>query len=232
MTSDFSLDLTPRELQVREAALDYFESPEFDPVFQVIDRYWRPSVLWRYVVAILSFASTIGIPIALYQMVRIVGIQLGYKKRKARFLEKCRRSVPVVVSPLMVNSKLLREPGVTAPGLFMGSFEPGLRTSLRGLDALFEAVIRAETDEVETAEEHEIAALYKQLGYEPHRRRLMPHGVTDGRDVYAFDLLVVADLLEHRSYTIGTIPCLAEPGPQGQIVMMPTRLMPEANPAS
>jgi hypothetical protein len=109
----------------------------------------------------------------------------------------------------------------------MGSFEPRWRRSVASIKPLMDAILNAQADHIETREETEIAELHRDLAYNPHRRRLMPHTLTDGRDVFAFDLLVVSDFLPHGTYQIGAIPCLAEPGPAGQIVMIPTELMPE-----
>ncbi len=211
--------MTSFDAEIRTKYLAYLNSPQFD-------RYLTPLAgrpYWRLALAVAACMTTIGIPIGIVQLYRY--LRRGSALRKA-MNQAAARSVPLITYPLMVNSQLLRTPGTIAPGLVVGSFDPEANTSVSFMTDVVHRVYEIELAGAKTPQEAEVERMMANVAYWQSRRRRLPPELTEGREVYAFDLMIVGDFLPSGLVTIPMIPCLAEPGPAGQIQMIPWWVVP------
>lgn len=202
------------ESEILKRYVDYLESAEFTPTLK---RLTSPPA-WRYLAAFVAFMTTIGIPIAIYQVYKIATHR---KRRRKEILDVARRSRPLVTYPLMVNRDLLTRPGSIAPGLVVGSFDPKANETVEFMATLAEKVAWLGLGEAQTPDERQAAELMEDEAFVPSRRRRLPGGLTGGREVYAFDLMILGDYLPSGTVEVPMIPCVAEPGPAGEIHMIP-----------
>ena len=209
------------EQSIRRRALEYFESEEFDPIFREIDRHWSPRPTWRLFAAFFSFATTIGIPFGIYQLVRFLQHTFGRSGRRARLLRAARRSIPIVACPIIVNTQLSRVPGTIAPGLLAATLDPRLRRDNGFLVGVMMRIGAADGDDPKTEQDVAVARLLRDMAYEPHRRRPLPVALTDGQPAYAYDAVLIKDFLLNSLFDTPFVPCLVEPGRKGQILMLP-----------
>lgn len=206
--------MKPIEREVRERYVRYLESPEFGPFLKKLE---RPPV-WRYVAAFLAFMTTVGIPFTLYQVYRIATHR---KRRRRELIAWARDAVPLMTYGLMHNTALGSRPGVVAPGLVIGSFEPEANATTEFMVDLAGKIFSLSLEEPSTPVHRQVDDLMSDMMYVPDRRRLLPKELTDGREVYAFDLMMVGDYQPTGTVEMPLFPCLADPGPEGEIRMIP-----------
>jgi hypothetical protein len=80
------------------------------------------------------------------------------------------------------------------------------------------------------SEEEEALREALRLGdddYQEGRRRQVPAEATGGAEVYAFDLMVLSDWLPTDTLELPMIPCVATPGADGHIMMIPDDVLSE-----
>jgi hypothetical protein len=206
--------LKPVESEIRQRFVQFLESKEFKPFLKRLE---RPPI-WRYVAGFLAFMTTVGIPFTLYQAYRI----LTHRKRRRReLIAWAKGAVPVMTYGLMHNTALGSRPGVVAPGLVIGSFDPEANVTTEYMVDLAEKIFELSLAEPTTPEERQIHELMSDMAYVEDRRRLLPRGLTGGREVYAFDLMMVGDYQPNGVVETPLFPCLADPGPEGEIRMIP-----------
>lgn len=215
------MSLSSRERAIRDRYLAYLRSRKFNPILK---RFRRPPV-GRYVIAFLALMTTIGIPITIYQLVRIFRSHGDLRKSWIALVE---RSIPITTLPLMFNSSLGRQPGMNAPALVIGSFEHDLRHDSELLNEIVERVYLIELEGAKDDDERAIERLMADEEFQPGRRRLLPDRLTDGHQVYAFDLPVIGDFLPAGWRDHPLIPCMVEPGPEGQLLPIPWWVAEEA----
>jgi hypothetical protein len=70
--------------------------------------------------------------------------------------------------------------------------------------------------------------------FKPFRRRKVPTSITRGPTVYACDLLIEPGLLpdKHISDNVPFLPCMAEPGEIGRLLLIPYWMIPPQLPAT
>lgn len=206
--------MKPIESEVRERYLRYLESPDFTPVLKRLE---RPPI-WRYVAAFLAFMTTVGIPFTLYQVYRI----LTHRKRRRReLIAWAEDAVPLMTYGLMHNTALGSRPGTIAPGLVIGSFDPKANATAGFMTDLAGKILELSLDEPTTPEARQVHELMSDMIYVPDRRRLLPKTLTQGREVYSFDLMMVGDYQPGGTIEVPLFPCMADPGPEGEIRMIP-----------
>ncbi len=211
--------------RIRQAYLAWLRSPDGE-------RHWRrihPPPRWRYVLAALCAISVAGIPIAIGLLLSAWSDSRRRRRTWDDHVQRVQRMVPVATFPIMVNRMLLEKPGVLAPGLVMGSPDP------QAADANLMMSIVHQIQQVESAgpkDEHEkeLLTLLMDERYTPNRRRRLPSRFTGGSDVYAFDLMIVSDFLPQRRLEL-PLYCLADPGPEGEIHMIPHAVIQAASQA-
>jgi len=206
--------LKPVEQEIHQRFVQYLESKDFNPFLKRLER----PPLWRYLVAFLTFMTTVGIPITLYQIYKIL-THRGRRRRELIAWAKGAR--PLMTYGLMVNSQLRSRPGTIAPGLVIGSFDPEANVTAEFMVDLAERIFDLSLADPTTPEEQAAHALMSDEVYVPGRRRLLPMALTQGREVYAFDLIIVGDYQPNGIVEAPMIPCLADPGPEGEIRMIP-----------
>ncbi len=208
--------------EIRRRFIAFVQSPGFQPYLKRLSG--RPYA--RMFLAFVSFLTTIGIPVAIYQVFRILGHRKAYRKH---LVEVAGRSIPLTAYPLMVNNSIGDEPGAVAPGLVIGSFDPKVGDDLESMSDLALKILSPESEPGVSPADSEFAeALMEDIAYQPHRRRLLPLSLTGGREVYAFDLMIVSDFLPGGRISGARLPCLAEPGPTGEIHLVPASILASA----
>jgi hypothetical protein len=203
------------ENRIRERFAALVSSREFEPTLRRV----FPSQLWRLVLALVSLSTVVGAPIGLYQLYRAV--QLRRSAKVASFLKAIPRSRFIEVSVHMANRAVYKEIGAVAPGLVMGSFDAATANDKEFMHELFMKVSLLGMTDAEGPEEKQAARMMADEVYTPGRRRLLPTGLTRGKLVYLFDLQIVGNFRPGGKLDPAKLPCLAEPGPVGQIAMIP-----------
>jgi hypothetical protein len=191
----------PTSSQILNRYISYLRSPEFMPALKRL----APPPWWTYIVALLTF-MTIGLPITLYQIFRIV----THRRRCRReMIEVAERSVPVMTYPLMVNHSLREQPGSIAPGSVIGSFDPKANETVEFLATLAERIALIGPGDATTPDEQVAERMMADEVYVPFRRRRLPLGMTGGREVYAFDLMILGDYFPSGTVEVPMIPCVS-----------------------
>lgn len=214
--------MTDQDRRIRDGYARFLESRRFDPVFRKL----RPPPRWRYALGLLLVASVAGAGVGLGL---IVSAWLSGRKRnrhRRELAEAARRSVPVVAYPIMVNRALLRQEGVTAPGLVLATFDRRLTDA--AMVGLVERLALLDLDDLGPGSQSFLMDLFEDEQYTPGRRRRLPDDFTRGAEVYAFDLLILSDYLPAGKLDTPLIPCVAEPGPAGTIQAIPWWVVQEA----
>jgi hypothetical protein len=164
----------PTTTQILSRYIAFLRSPEFKPALTRLAPPW-----WRYIVALLTFMTTIEFPITIYQIFRIV----THRRRCRREMsEVAKRSVPVMTYPLMVNHSLREQPGSIAPGLVIVSFDPKANETVEFLATLAERIALIGLGDATTPDEQETERMMADEVYVPFRRRRLPLGMTSGND--------------------------------------------------
>lgn len=211
-----------RDRFIRDAFARYVQSPGFNPIFNRLHR--PPRLRWLLGAALLLTGA--GIPLGLGLLLSALLAQRRHKAERRELIASIGRSVSILTFPVMVNRELLTRPGVTAPGLFVGSFEGDFT-----FDEVSELLGRMESiDEQDVSDETKrtVNGFYDAVDYTPHRRRRVPSELTGGKPLYVFDLLIISDFLPTDTLELPIVPCLAEPGDTGRIHMIPAQLVAQA----
>ncbi len=210
-------------IEVKKKYADFVNSREFTAFYNQVN----PSPTWRLILAAITFMIIFLAPITIYQLIRYLIESRRRKKNKKAFIEAVDRMIPTFVLPVMVNHALLTRPGSVAPGLFVGSFDPDAQESFELLGTTTDAIDEIACREPKNADERKVVELLSDMEFQPSRRRLLPMSITNGKPVYAFDLQVPMDALPN-----GELPpfllCMAEPGPTGQIAVVPWTIAADA----
>lgn len=204
----------PGDEGIVQRYVEYLGSRRFDPVLaRVAGRPWG-----HVVMALVTAATTVGIPIAVYHGVKMT----THRKRRRKAMSAAARvAKPIRTYPLMVNRKLTSTPGAVAPGMVIGSFRPHpAQDGEYWLDLAIKLSL-LDADSLESREEKEAAKWLADEGYVESRRLRLPTSLTDGHEVYAFHLMIVGDHLRGGVIDGEPIPCVAVPGLVGAIQHTP-----------
>ncbi|MEM7228581.1 MAG: hypothetical protein AAF432_07175 [Planctomycetota bacterium] len=207
---------------IRSLYLEFLDSPEFEPFFAKIRR--KP--FFRWIFAVLFSATIVGLPIGIVCAFSAVMSLRHRAAYRIALREAAARSDVIMTYPVMANTKLYTRPGATAPALVIGSFV----ADKRGLDVprllvdVFER-FKDDTGNYRVTLSDDAAATIDALltddRYVPHHRTQLPLETTEDVPVYAFNLLVVGGFLPTATLELPLLPCLAEPGDDGMIQMIP-----------
>lgn len=142
------------------------------------------------------------------------------RPRMTTALEFAEGAVPVLAVPLMMSSMLRRPQDDPAAALVMMSFDAGDGSVSRMCDI---ACRMDERSDLSPADQRFVAEMMNDVDYHAFRRRAIPPSLAGGMTVYACDLAIQPELLAGRcvSDELPLIPCMAEPGVTGRIVVMP-----------
>jgi hypothetical protein len=200
-------------------------------VISEIDRAMPSRTRKTHIVVATLFAIVgLGIPVLLHLL--RARKSLGEEEqllveclRAAR--EFAERAQAVAAFPLMVNG-MLRAPGSKiAPGLVLITFDPNARTQLMADLAMSVASAGAEGNLAQSwssAQRDFTAQLMEDEDFKPFRRRGIPSDMTGGLNaVSACDLMIDPALLPggFLGDECPILPCLAEPGDSGRILLLP-----------
>jgi hypothetical protein len=171
-----------------------------------------------WVVAILLCATVVLSPVGIWLIVRLrknASVSEHNDRIMSDFAAFVANADAVWAYPVMINT-MLRQPGArSAPGLFLISLATEEKPPFthQQMVELLSDFPEQLADEL-TADEQ----------YQPHRRRRLPDSVTRGAAVYACDLMVDPRLLigHHISDDAPFIPCLADRGDHGRLIVMPS----------
>ena len=136
--------------------------------------------------------------------------------------------IPTFAYPVMVNRALLERPGSVAPGLFMATFDPAVRESVDFMQGVMEAVFKVDPEGPHTPDEQELVALLADTEFKQDRRRLLPKSLTNGSPVYALDIQIPSEALPGGRLDSPFILCMADPGPQGRVIVYPADIAAKA----
>ena len=204
----------PSDAKIQEEYLRLLQSAAFRPTLRKLaGRPW-----YDIVMAVVTAMTTIGIPISLYHLYRI----LTHKKRVRKgLIAVARVARPITTYPLMVNSDLTSVPGTVAPGMVIGSFQPRARQDAEYWLDLAIKLSFLTPEDVQTPEEKAAVKWLADQRYVESRRLRLPMSLTDGCEVYAFHVMLAGDYFPGGVFNAAEIPCVAVPGPVGAIQAVP-----------
>lgn len=204
--------MNARDRAIRDGYVEFLKSRRFDPYF----RKMVPEPKWRYLLAIPLILTVVGLPIGLGL---VSSARRDVRKRnqlREELIAVSRRSVPLIVYPVMANTMLMSRKGMTAPALVIGTFEEATTGEMVGI-----AERMMTGDGLGPEAQQAVAGMFADEEYTSGRRRVLPEELTGSRPVYAFDLVVRNDYLKSDTLEQPLIPCVAEPGDSGSIQMIP-----------
>ncbi|WP_133797302.1 hypothetical protein [Prosthecobacter fusiformis] len=202
--------------EIRRRAGEYFASGSFDQHFVQLHGHSRITLILAgiFLPLFLQFSASAG------AWRKLFSGDLFTPGLRRRYIRLAKKGEFIFTYVVICNEELKYTPGVVAPALVIGNFNEGrddrqmLKMRARVADL---ALGRA-------AEPHEqkIAKLLGDQDYCFQRRR---HFNAGGVKVIAFDLMVLGEFLPTKTLQIEVIPCLAEPGRNGLIAMIPHSLV-------
>jgi hypothetical protein len=170
----------------------------------------------------------------MYQMTRAEAYQMlgrqananvdlkSVAKRRQQIVQDLARKGTAVYSAVVMASNDLFRPGVVdLPALVIFSFETKIRRDLRYLQELAQWLYSYKNTEPADAEGQYLARLVNDERYVEYRRCALPNHLTHGLLVYAAHLMVVRSYLPGGFLQQGVLRCVAEPGPNGRIEILP-----------
>jgi hypothetical protein len=122
---------------------------------------------------------------------------------------------------VQANSHLF-SPGLsTYPGYVLFSFDRELNQSSQFLQSVAEAMFRVKGVECHDPDERFVSALITDEIHRGDERTRLPESLTQGKVIYGSGLAFYRPFLK-AGYLDGRVfPCLAEPGEQGRIRLVP-----------
>ena len=148
-----------------------------------------------------------------------------FKAASKELLEELRAMQPsskLVRAVLVQANSHLFSPGLTNyPGYVLFSFQRELNQSPDFLLQLAELMFDLKGVECETEDDRFVSALITDEIHRGDERARLPDSFTKGRTVYGSGLMFPRQFLAEGHLTTRVFPCLAEPGEQGRIRLVP-----------
>jgi hypothetical protein len=199
--------------------IQWVKSPAFDAQFNATAK----RTIWPFVVGGILILSVAGIPPGIGFL--IYGLRRESARKAARrdaHLAYSRHE-PILCGLVIGNRQLFRTKGAVAPALLVGTFGPQDEAAL---DAVIEvaitiAAVYGEDSAKVSPELREACKLVNDDSYRPNRRRRVPQHLCPEHQLWLFDTLLLGDNFESGSIDDPFIPCMATPGPSGQIAQLP-----------
>ncbi len=203
--------------KTRQRYLEWIETPEFAKSFR------KETALswlgWTFYLLAVVTGLIFVLPLGIFFLYKLI-------TRRRRKLKRCReaalRSQCIPAYVVIANTMLLHTKGAVAPALVVGSFEPESESLHAAL--MKTALLLMEAYGYEGPPKPEIAAVASIMAEDSFReghRDLVPREVTDGHEIYAFNIMLNADHWGGDELEIPQFPCMAEPGESGAIRMVP-----------
>ncbi|MBC8104484.1 MAG: hypothetical protein H7Z41_18060 [Cytophagales bacterium] len=152
---------------------------------------------------------------------------LRWRQRMQRRRTVIQTGIPVNAFLVQANSALLQPQNQTLPCLVLISFQPEVSSELEYLQSLAQRVYALKNTCPDDPDGQYVAGLTTDERAVPGRRRPLPHSFTDGSVIYCADLWVSPGDLQGSRLQKHVLPCIAEPGPVGEIELVPWWLLSE-----
>lgn len=205
--------------QLRAKLVVYFQSEEFNKYFeQLHSPGW---ILWP--VAIIAPLTIIGWGIGRQTWKQILSGDMESRKLRERYSKLARDGDIILTYVVIANQTLKYQEGANGPALVVGNFNDGRDDGkiLNMVGTLARLALGKSSD----GKFEETSKLLSDLDYTFKRRRRIPGEIAGDAEVYAFDLKILGDFLPTKTLKIDAIPCIAEPGPNGLICAIPSKLI-------
>lgn len=135
------------------------------------------------------------------------------------------RSAPIVSAPIVMANSILREPGNSAPALVLVCIDESRTTDLFRIHSEFKRILFGYPEnDVERSLQDE----FEDEEYVFGRRRRIPEEIAGDLEVYAADLQIEKSALGPDGLLADVLFCLAEPGPDGLTILIPSELVKRA----
>ncbi len=167
---------------------------------------------------ILFSLTGVGIAIAIGLFLRTLRQRHLHQTAFQKFAARAQRTVPIWTYVAMANTQLMERPHTIAPALVIGTFDPVVGADGKAMLDMSIAL--------SVSDDPALEAIMADEAFNEHRRRLLPASLTGTTEVFAFDLMINSDWLPGGDMNVA-IPCMAEPGSQGIITMLPIALLKE-----
>jgi hypothetical protein len=143
------------------------------------------------------------------------------------------RGVPVSGYLVQANEALFK-PGseVSLPALVLFSFQPEVDSDPGYMSSLARSVYRLKNTYPQDADGSYVAALTTDERAIPYRRRALPLSFTDGSTIFCADLWIQRSDLRGGLLATNQLTCLADPGENGGIELVPAFLLPAPRPVA
>lgn len=200
------------------AAQRYLQSEQFRK--DVKSKYSDDWVI--YGLALVLCLCVVGIPLA-------IGL-LFWKRSNIAAARRGRAgwqnpagAVPIRTYPMMMNDEFLAGDMSAGPGVVIGSFEDDPTLTSGAMIVLASQLHDIYANGPQDAGQQPLCDMLRDHFYQPDRRRLIPREFTQGKRIYLFDLWLHNDWLPAGKTHMVSIPCVAKPGDEGPIMIVPVQ---------
>ena len=144
------------------------------------------------------------------------------KEHRERVVHEVAREGKYLLTAVVQANLHLFEPGdEDYPAQVLLSFDQHLQDNPRLLLELAERMFMLKGTPQEDPDLEYVAALVSDEEAHEYERHLLPLSFTDGREVYAATLWVYRTFLHHGQLEERLLPCMAEPGDEGRLELVP-----------
>ncbi len=162
-------------------------------------------------------------------LVARAGITLQRLRKTRRYYNRLRGVVeggtPVNAYVVQANEALFRPGETSLPCLVLFSFQPEVSRDAAYMRSLARRVFSLKNTQAQTDDARAVTHLTTDERAVPYRRRALPFSFTDGSTIYCADLWVKPSYLPQPFLTGSLLPCLAEPGAEGGLELIPAWLL-------
>lgn len=200
--------------ELRSLALKFVASPEFEAHYSKLH---LDAAVWRLTNVILC-CTIIGIPSAIYGL---------FTSRRQVFKSELLRSKYVALAKsgrivegyvIIQNSLLQGDPNACLPALIIAATD-GTEES----DKFAHSIVDRNLEEILFDREKALGGVLKDETYVAFRRRSMPREISEGRDVYAFDVKIDNALYNHDAVPASRLFFLVSMDSDNLILQIPFR---------
>jgi hypothetical protein len=173
-------------------------------------------------IALVLCLCVIGIPLAIgFVIWKWPNIAAARRGRAA--WQNPAGAVPIRTYPMMMNAEFLAGDMSAGPGVVIGSFDDD-----PALDPVMMMTLASQLHDIyangpQDATQQPLCDMLRDHFYQSDRRRLIPREHTQGRRIYLFDLWLNNDWLPAGKTNMACIPCVAKPGDEGPIMIVPVQ---------
>jgi len=180
----------------------------------------------RLVAGLLLLIPIITAPLAIHFIFSHFRAE-SRRKENAQALGPILRARVRIAWPIMVNRGFLTGDLDPAPGLFLAVADHGPDVESDVMMPILERMERAHAAAIDPIDRF-LAEVLADTLFKPDRRRFIPVELTGGRAIGAFDVVLKREWFAAELKEMPWVPCLVEPGPKGQISIVPFQVLAEA----